>query len=368
MFLRSRTLTTIVALVFILAACGSAATPAPTRAPTAAPTASAAASPSGPAATSAPATLSPSGAKVTLKILSGFAPNSVFNGPNRMLADALSARSGGRVTVTAAGPEVVPASEAITATARGVYDIHYTVPLFFTGIQPEGEAIYFISGNSSCAAYRAAGALSAFDAAHRAGVGVFFLGCGGGGAHGATFILKKPIVSIDEFKGMKFRGFGVYTRILDTLGASSVAMPPGEVLTALERGVIDAAAFPNLGLFEFGLTKVAPYIVMPPYLPFRYGFWMNPGSFAGLAKDVQDFLLATVYELEDDFDKYYVDARDKEAVQLKTSGMQEVRLSQAESDRLSRVIRTELWKYIVEKSPTYGPQIKTAFEKVEPPK
>jgi TRAP-type mannitol/chloroaromatic compound transport system substrate-binding protein len=364
MSLRMRTLANGT-LAVMLAACGSAATPAPTKAPTAAPSAAAsvAASPAG----SAVPTLAADGQKVTIKLLDAWAPDSVFSGPVRILQDTLKATANGRITITQAGPDVVPPTEQITAVARGVYDILYTVPLYYTGIQPEGEAIYFISGKSSCAAYRKAGALDAYDQAHRKGVGVFFLGCGGGGAHGATFLLKKPITSVDEFKGMKFRGFGLYTRVLDALGASSVTLAAGDVYAALERGVVDGAAFPNLGLFEFGLTKVTPYIVMPPYLPFRYGFYMNPAAFDKLPADIQKYLQATILDLEDDFDAYWVKARDDEAAKLSGAGMKEVRLSAAESTRLDKIIHTELWKFIVEKSPVYGPVIKSTFEKVEPP-
>lgn len=362
---RSRALV-ITTLAAVVAACTSAATPAPTKAPTAAPSAAASAAASA-AGSAAPATLSATGDKVTIKLLNGWAPTSVFAGPVRILLEAVQARANGRVTITQAGPDVVPPTEQIKAVGNKVYDLLYTVPLYHTGVNPEGEAIYFISGKSSCAAYRAAGALDAYDKAHRAGAGVMFLGCGGGGAHGATFLVKKEIKSVDEFKGMKFRGFGLYTRVLDALGASSVTLAAGDVYSALERGVVDGAAFPNLGVLEFGLSKVTPYIVMPPYLPFRYGFYMNPAVFDGLPADIRTWLQATIYDLEDDFDRYWIEARDKEAVQLKASGMKEITLPAAESARLNTIINTELWKYIAEKSPTYGPQIEAAFKKVEPP-
>lgn len=356
------------AVTLAVAACSSAATPspAPTKAPTAAPSVAATTAASvAPTAIPLPS-LTADGTKVTLKLITPWAPDSVFNGPLRLFTDTVKKTSNGRVTITQAGPDVVPPTDQLKAVANKVYDIQYTVPLYNTGAAPEGEAIYFISGKSSCAAYRTAGAFDAYDQAHRKGAGVMFLGCGGGGAHGATFLLKKSITSVDEFKGLKFRGFGLYTRVLDVLGATSVTLAAGDVYAALERGVVDGAAFPNLGLFEFGLTKVTPFIVMPPYLPFRYSYYMNPASFDGLPADIQKYLQNTIYALEGDSDKYWVSARDAEAAKLKDAGMKEINLSAAESKRLSDIINTELWKYIVEKSPTYGPQIKAAFEKVEP--
>lgn len=370
-YLRSPALVAILA-VFILSACGGPATsgspaasdepsePASQAAETDAPDTS-----GSPDASDEPTALDPDGDPVTLRLLSSWAEGSVFSGPAERFVEEVEDRSGGRVTIEYDGPDVVPFTEGMTALANGVYDIHYNVPLYHTGIVAAGEAIYFISGESSCQEYRDAGALDIYDQIHRETAGVMFLGCGGGGAHGATFLLKEPISTVDELSGLTFRGFGLYTRVLDELGANSVAMPPGDIYGAIERGVIDGAAFPNLGILEFGLHEVAPYIVMPPYLPFRYGFYANPASFEGLPQDVQTFLLETLWDLEEEFDQYYVEQRDAEAVQLEEAGVEEVRLSDAESDRLGTIIRDELWAFIEESHPDLGPQLREAFEAVE---
>lgn len=351
--------------VFVLSACGGPATSAApstaaSEAPASEPAESEAAAPS-----EGTGGLDPNGDPVTLRLLSSWAEGSVFSGPAERFVEEVEERSGGRITVQYDGPDVVPFTEGMTALANGVYDIHYNVPLYHTGIVAAGEAIYFISGESSCQEYRDAGALDIYDQIHRDTAGVMFLGCGGGGAHGATFLLTEPISTVDELSGKTFRGFGLYTRVLDQLGASSVAMPPGDIYGAIERGVIDGAAFPNLGILEFGLHEVAPYLVMPPYLPFRYGFYANPGSFEGLPEDVQTFLQETLWDLESEFDEYYVEQRDAEAIALEEAGVEEVRLSDEESDRLGTIIRDELWAFIEENHPDLGPQLREAFEAVE---
>lgn len=348
--------------IFVLAACSG---PAESPAASAAPPASAAAQSEAPDPTGDAKPSLAEGEPVTLRLLASWAPGSVFAWPAERFVEEVEERSGGRITIEVDGPDVVPFTEGITALANGVYDIHYNVPLYHTGIVPAGEAIYFISGESSCAEYRDAGALDIYDQIHREAAGVMFLGCGGGGAHGATFLLKEPIESIDELSGTTFRGFGLYTRVLDVLGANSVAMPPGDVYGALERGVIDGAAYPNLGITEFGLHEVAPYLVMPPYLPFRYAFYANPSSFEALPGDVQTFLIDTLWGLEDEFNAYFAEARDAEAVKLADLGVEEVRLSAEESERLESIIRDELWAFIEESHPELGPQLHEAFEAVE---
>ncbi len=57
---------------------------------------------------------------------------------------------------------------------------------------------------------------------------------------------KKPITSIDDLKGKRFRTSPVYVPFIKALGAEAVIMPAGEIYTAIERGVIDGVAWPKV--------------------------------------------------------------------------------------------------------------------------
>jgi TRAP-type transport system periplasmic protein len=302
---------------------------------------------------------------VTLRLLTGFIEGSVFNGPMEIAIPEIEERSDGLLRIEVSGPEVVPFTEQIDAVGSGVFDIQWTVPLFNVGQVPEGEVIYFISGDSSCAEYRDAGALDIYDEAHRAKANVMLLACGGGGAHGATFLVKEPIETIDDFDGMRFRGFGLYTRVLDQLGASSVAMPPPDIYSAVERGVVDGVAFPNLGIVELGLHEVTPYMLLPPYLPFRYAFYMNPESFETLPEDLQQILVDTLWDLEPQFDAFWRERRDAEHEELLELGVEIIELEPTESARLEQLVVDEMWAFIEENSPDFGPRLREAFEAVE---
>src|SRR5690606_16673047 len=52
---------------------------------------------------------------------------------------------------------------------------------------------------------------------------------------------KKPITSMQDFKGLKIRSFGLEAKWYENMGATPVFMSGGEVYTALATGVIDAA-------------------------------------------------------------------------------------------------------------------------------
>lgn len=56
---------------------------------------------------------------------------------------------------------------------------------------------------------------------------------------------RTPVLKPEQFKGTKYRTVGLSAELFANMGASVVILPGGEVVPALERGVIDAAEFNN---------------------------------------------------------------------------------------------------------------------------
>ncbi len=56
---------------------------------------------------------------------------------------------------------------------------------------------------------------------------------------------KKPITKLADFKGLKFRTVGLSIDIFTAMGAAVNALPGGEIVAALDRGLLDAAEFNN---------------------------------------------------------------------------------------------------------------------------
>ena len=56
---------------------------------------------------------------------------------------------------------------------------------------------------------------------------------------------KKPVTSPDDFKGLKYRTVGISIDLFQAMGASVTALPGGEIVSAIDRGLIDAAEFNN---------------------------------------------------------------------------------------------------------------------------
>src|SRR5256885_2354976 len=56
---------------------------------------------------------------------------------------------------------------------------------------------------------------------------------------------KKPITKVDDFKGMKFRTVGISMDVYRGMGAAVNALPGGEIVPAIDRGLLDGAEFNN---------------------------------------------------------------------------------------------------------------------------
>ena len=56
---------------------------------------------------------------------------------------------------------------------------------------------------------------------------------------------KKPVAKAEDMKGLKFRTVGISIDVFTALGAAVNALPGGEIIPAMDRGLLDAAEFNN---------------------------------------------------------------------------------------------------------------------------
>lgn len=75
---------------------------------------------------------------------------------------------------------------------------------------------------------------------------------------------RKPINTLSDFKGLKFRTVGIWGKCLERLGARVVTLPGAEVYPSLERGVIDACEFGTPAIDKkFGFQEICNYLKLP---------------------------------------------------------------------------------------------------------
>jgi TRAP-type mannitol/chloroaromatic compound transport system substrate-binding protein len=77
---------------------------------------------------------------------------------------------------------------------------------------------------------------------------------------------KKPITKVEDFKGVKYRTVGISIDLFTGMGAAVNALPGGEIASAMDRGLLDAAEFNNASSDRLlGLADVAKVCMLQSY-------------------------------------------------------------------------------------------------------
>src|SRR4051812_41805192 len=185
------------------------------------------------------------------------------------VAERIRTLSGGKldIAVHAAG-EIVPAFEVLDAVGGGVAEMGHTASFYWQGKMP--AAAYFttvpfgLTPPQHVAWVEAGGGHALWDALY-APVGVKpFMGGNGGVCRGGWF--RRALASLDDVRGLKIRSLGLGGEVYRRLGATPQTTPPGEILTSLQSGVLDAAEFVGPGTdISLGLYRVAPNYYGPGF-------------------------------------------------------------------------------------------------------
>jgi TRAP-type mannitol/chloroaromatic compound transport system substrate-binding protein len=185
------------------------------------------------------------------------------------VAERIAALSGGRlqISVSAAG-EVVPAFEVLDAVGGGVAEMGHTAAFYWQGKMP--AANYFttvpfgLTPNEHVAWVEAGGGQALWDELY-ASFGVKpFMGGNTGVCMGGWF--RREVRALADVQGLKIRSLGLGGEVYRRLGATPQTTPPGEILTSLQSGVLDAAEFVGPGTdISLGLYRVAPSYYGPGF-------------------------------------------------------------------------------------------------------
>lgn len=185
------------------------------------------------------------------------------------IADRIKLVTGGQIEVQVfAAGEIVPAFSVQEAVGNATIELGHTASFFAIGKEP-GLA-YFTSVPFGLTPtehlswiYQGGGQELWDEVSQRFGT-KSLMGGNTGVSMGGWF--RREINSAEDVKGLKIRMVGLGAELFQRLGATALAVPPGDIYPALERGAIDAAEFTSPGAdIQLGLWKVAPFYYAPGF-------------------------------------------------------------------------------------------------------
>ena len=184
-------------------------------------------------------------------------------------AKRVEAMSGGRIEIKLYGAgELVPPFGVFDAVHAGTVQIAHGTPYYWASKAPSlhwftGVPFGLTAMELPAWLYFGEGGKLWKEAYAPFNVVAFYAGSSGVQAGGW---FRKEINTVEDLKGLKIRIAGLGADVMRRLGATTVSIPPGEILPNLLNGTIDAAEW--IGPWNdraFGLQKVAKYYYAPAF-------------------------------------------------------------------------------------------------------
>jgi TRAP-type mannitol/chloroaromatic compound transport system substrate-binding protein len=257
-----------------------------------------AAAAAGAAAVSAPM-ISVAQSPVVIKMQGAWGAKDIFNEMAQEYVTRVNEMAGGRMRIDylVAGAIVKP-FEVMDATSKGVLDACHSVPVYWYG--KSKVASLFGSGPiNGCDAHQTlawiyrGGGLALYNELLQKieldVVGFFALPM----PTQPLGWFKKPVANAAGLKGLKYRTVGLAADLFQEMGAKVTQLPGGEIMPALEKGVIDAFEFNNpTSDMRFGAQDVIKNYMMGSYHQAMEFFEIaiNKKKWNALGKDLQAIL------------------------------------------------------------------------------
>ena len=132
---------------------------------------------------------------------------------------------------------------------------------------------------------------------------------------------KKPIAKVEDLKGLKYRTVGLSIEIFTDMGASVQALPGGDIIPAMDRGVLDAAEFNNASSDRLlGFPDVSKICMLQSFHQSSEQFEIifNKKKFNSLPADLQAILTYGTQAASQDMSWKAIDRYSKDFAELQT--------------------------------------------------
>jgi TRAP-type C4-dicarboxylate transport system substrate-binding protein len=292
--------------------------------------------------------------EVTLKVVSAFPETSIY--VKRLEAWIARANEAGRGTLRLAfigGPKAVPTFEVGNAVRTGVVDVAMSPGAFYTNVFPESDALKL--ARMPIAQQRKSGAHDYINRLWNQKGNMVYL---------ARIVEHQPFhlylnrkIDRPDLTGLKIRVTPVYRDFFTALGATVMQTAPGEVYTALERGVVDGYGWPIGGIFDLNWHERTKYRVDPGFYDAEVSLLVNLDTWKRLTAAQRDLLTrqALAWEGENDSWKAYAQAEIKRQAD---AGIQVIRFEGPQARQYVERAYEAGWAGILKVSPEHGAKLR----------
>ncbi|HZS65565.1 MAG TPA: TRAP transporter substrate-binding protein DctP [Burkholderiales bacterium] len=297
--------------------------------------------------------------EVTLRLVSAFPENQFYVKRTVEWIEKVNKEGKGVVHINfIGGPKAIPTFEVGNAVKTGVVDMALTTGAYYTNLMPEADALKLAEVPAT--EQRKNGAFELINKIWAEKANMAYLARVVDFTPFHLYLNKK--IDKPDLTGLKIRITPVYRDFFQAMGASVMTTAPGEVYTALERGVIDGYGWPIHALFDLNWQEKTKYRVDPGFYNAEVSLVANLDKWKALPPKARDYLnrQAIAYEAQNDFWKSYNENEKKRQAE---AGIQTISFDAATSRAYVEKAKEVGWAGAIKASPQYGEQLKKVLAK-----
>ena len=297
--------------------------------------------------------------EVTLKGITSFAEKTFYSRGFERFIEKVNADGKGVIQINyIGGPKAMPPFEVGNALKNGVVDIANVTGAFYTNVMPEADA--WKLAERPMAELRKTGGYAYMANIYDQKMNAVLLA-----RHIENnpfhLYLTKPIFKPD-LTGLKLRITPVYRDFFQALGATVVQTAPGEVYTALERGVVDGYGWPITGIFDLGWHEKTKFRVDPGFYSAEVSILINKSALAKL-NDAQKKIMMDAAAWIEGQAAETVKENEADIAKQKAAGIEVIDFKGADGEAFRAKAYEAGWAGIIKQSPEHGPKLRELFAK-----
>ena len=171
---------------------------------------------------------------------------------------------------------------------------------------------------------------------------------------------KKPIAKVEDLKGLKYRTVGLSIDVFKELGASVNPLPGGEIVPALDRGLLDAAEFNNATSDRIlGFPDVVKNCMLQSFHQSgeQFEILFNKGKYDALPTELKSIIDYAVQAASADMSWKAIQRNSQDYIELKKAGVNFYKTPDA-------ILRAQLeaWDKVTAAKSLENPQFKKVMD------
>ena len=174
---------------------------------------------------------------------------------------------------------------------------------------------------------------------------------------------KKPMTDVADLKGLRYRTVGLSIELFTAMGAAVKVVPSGEIVAAMDRGLLDAAEFNNASSDRaIGFADVSKVCMLQSFhqCAEQFEIVFNKSKFNALPADLKSLLTVAVQAASSDMSWKAIDRYSKDYIELQKSGV-----SFRKTPDVILQAQLKAWAEITSKKSLENPLFKRVLDSME---